>query len=172
VSGRLVIFSGLPGVGKSAIARELARRLGATYVRIDTIEQVLTDAGAGEIVRADPGLGYLVAYALAADNLGLGQTVVGDSVNGLAVTRQAWRAIAANANAEAVDVEVTCSDAAEHRRRVEQRRSDIAGLKLPTWTEIQAREFQPWDRPPIVVDTAGRDLASCVAELEAALATS
>ena len=32
----LIILSGLPGVGKTTIARELARRLDAVHVRIDT----------------------------------------------------------------------------------------------------------------------------------------
>lgn len=39
----LIIFSGLPGCGKSTIARALAKRLGAVYLRIDTIEQAIRD---------------------------------------------------------------------------------------------------------------------------------
>jgi DNA polymerase III delta prime subunit len=41
----LVILSGLPGVGKTTIARELAAALTAVHVRIDSIEQALRDAG-------------------------------------------------------------------------------------------------------------------------------
>jgi predicted kinase len=43
----LIIFGGLPGVGKTAIARELARKLGAVYVRIDSIEQAIRNSGTG-----------------------------------------------------------------------------------------------------------------------------
>lgn len=37
----LLIFGGLPGTGKSTIARLLAARLGAVWLRIDSIEQAL-----------------------------------------------------------------------------------------------------------------------------------
>ena len=40
----LVILGGLPATGKTAIARELARQLGAVHVRIDTIERSGTQA--------------------------------------------------------------------------------------------------------------------------------
>jgi predicted kinase len=37
----LVVFGGLPGAGKTTIARALARLREAVHVRIDTIEQAL-----------------------------------------------------------------------------------------------------------------------------------
>ena len=40
----LIVLSGLPGVGKTTIARELAVVLGATHVRIDSIENSLRNA--------------------------------------------------------------------------------------------------------------------------------
>ena len=41
----LIVMSGRPGVGKTTIARELARSLSAVHVRIDSIEHVLRQAG-------------------------------------------------------------------------------------------------------------------------------
>jgi predicted kinase len=41
----LIILAGLPGTGKTTIARLLARRLGAVHVRIDSIEQAIRDSG-------------------------------------------------------------------------------------------------------------------------------
>jgi adenylate kinase len=54
----LVIFAGLPGTGKTTIARALARDLGAVYLRIDSIEQAIlaSDGGSGPIDDRDTGL--------------------------------------------------------------------------------------------------------------------
>jgi predicted kinase len=164
----LIIFAGLPGVGKTSLAREVARQRGAAHLRIDTIEQVLNAASVDD--RTDPGLGYRLAYALAVDNLRLGLSVIGDSVNSLSVTREGWRGVAEAAGTAYLEVEVICSDAGEHRRRVETRTIDIPGLVPPTWAEVEEREVQPWPGDHIVVDTAGRSLEQSLAELNAALA--
>jgi len=72
---------------------------------------------------------------VAEDNLRLGRTVVTDSVNPLTITRDAWLDVAKRAGVIAMEVEVTCSDVKDHRRRVEARITDIAGLNLPEWSE-------------------------------------
>ena len=41
----LIVLGGLPGVGKSTIARSLAQQIGEVHLRIDTIEQAMRNAG-------------------------------------------------------------------------------------------------------------------------------
>ncbi len=162
----LIVFSGLPGVGKTAIARELAGQLGAIHLRIDSIEQALRTCGKpGDL--ADTG--YRIAYTVAEDNLRLGHTVIADCVNPIELTRATWIAVAERAGVKAVEVEVTCSDPRRHRERVETRPADISGFRLPTWQEVASREYEPWKRRHIVIDTAGKSVSESTDELRQAL---
>ena len=164
---RLIIFGGLPATGKTTIARDLARQLGATYLRIDTIEQALRDSAMMSQPINDEG--YRVAYAVAEYNLRLGRTVIADSVNPIQLSRDAWIDVAHRAHARAVEVEVICSDPQLHRQRVETRSVDIRGLSLPSWEKVISREYEPWEREHIVIDTAGRGVVESIEELRRAL---
>jgi predicted kinase len=160
----LVIMAGLPATGKTAIARELARTVGAVHLRIDTIGHAVVRAGAGTHPLGP--VGYVIAYALAEDYLRQGLTVVADSVNPLQTTRDAWRDVARAAAVDYLDVEIICSDPAEHERRATTRIGDIPDQRLPTWADIQRREYEPWDKDPLVLDTANYSITECVAQLE------
>lgn len=159
----LYVFGGLPGAGKTTLARTLAQDRGAVYLRIDVIEQALRDSGmlAGEVGPA----GYVVAYGLAESNLRLGHAVVADSVNPVSATRDHWRKLAQDLGAPILEIEIVCSDPAEHRRRVETRASDIGGLTPPTWEDVEKREYELWTRERLVIDTAGRTIEASFAAL-------
>ncbi len=156
----LIVFGGLPGVGKTTIARAISRALKAVYVRVDSIEQALRAEGAKVWTE-----GYAAAYAVAGDNLALGRVVLADCVNPLSATRDAWVAVAAKAGARLVEVELLCTDVREHRRRVEARMADIPGHVVPDWDSVLAHEYEPWGRPRVVMDTAGRIEADVVREV-------
>lgn len=163
----LIVFGGLPGSGKSSIARELARETGAMWLRIDSIEQAIRESGvvAGSIDDA----GYRAAYAIADDNLRLGRNVIGDSVNGWSVTRNAWRDTGVRAGAQLIEVEIMCSDPEEHRRRVETRDSEVPRLILPDWQAVIGRDYEPWDRDHLTIDTGVRSIEDCVRLVRAAM---
>jgi predicted kinase len=160
----LIVMSGLPGVGKTVVSREVARVIGAVHLRIDSIEQALR-AGGNRV----EGEGYAIAYAVAADNLALGRTVIADCVNPWPLTRAAWRAVAGRAGVRAIEVELVCSDEAEHRRRVESRVADIEGHELPTWEDVLGRDYRAWDSDRLVVDTARLSVADAVGAITSAL---
>jgi predicted kinase len=75
----LIVLGGLPGVGKTAIARGMARLLGAIHIRIDSIELAIRESGVTALSLDDAG--YRVGYAVAEENLRLGHVVIADSVN-------------------------------------------------------------------------------------------
>ena len=138
------------------------------HVRIDSIEQAIRDCTPVGPPPLDEA-GYRIGYAIARDNLRIGRTVVADSVNPLLITRDAWLKVGQNAQVETVEIEVICSDSREHRSRVETRLQDISELRLPTWEEVISREYHPWNREHIVIDTANRSVAQNVKILGEAL---
>jgi predicted kinase len=160
----LIVFGGLPGTGKTTIARAIATRRSATYLRIDAIEQAIRNAG---VLAAGVGpAGYAVANVLAEANLANGRMVVTDCVNPVAESREAWRAIASRTQTRLIEVEIICSDPLEHRRRVEGRMSDIPGLVVPTWQSVLDREYAVWQGPHLIVDTARLPSDEAIAAVE------
>jgi predicted kinase len=106
---------------------------------------------------------------VAAEQLGHGISVVAECVNPLGVTRDAWRDIAVGSGARLVEVELVCTNRAAHRERARTREVDIPGLRLPDWEQITSREYEPWDRGHLVIDTATRTPAEAVAAILAAI---
>jgi predicted kinase len=151
----LLVVSGLPGVGKSALADAVGRRLRAPVLSVDPIEAAILRSG---IPRSfETGLAaYQVVAALAEQQLALGLDVVVDAVSSLEVAREMWRAAARPSGAAMHVVEVRCDDVDLHRTRLAGRRRDLVGFPEPTWDEVESRreEWEPWTEPRIVVDAA------------------
>ena len=164
----LIVFAGLPGTGKSSVARAVANRTGAMWLRIDSIEQAILQCAIAP--RSVDDAGYRAAYAVAEDNLRLGRDAIANSVNDCALTRNAWRDAGRRAGAQILEVETICTDLGEHRRRVEQRAAEVPGLALPDWQAVIGRGYEPWDRDRLTIDTAGRSVEDCARLVCAALA--
>jgi len=157
----LYIFSGLPGVGKSTLAKNIAGMLNAVYIRIDTIEQGLRDFCMIDV----QGEGYWLAYKIVQDNLRVGNNVVADQCNPIKLTRGEWVDVALKNDCDYVNIEIVCSDESEHRKRVEYRENEIENMTLPTWQEITERKYDVWDEERVIIDTANRTVEECTDEL-------
>jgi len=157
----LYIFSGLPGAGKTAIAKEIAKSIKAAYFRLDTVEHGLKEVCA---VKAQ-GEGYRLTYRIVADNLKLGNDVIVDCCNPWELTRNEWEKIAADCDGYYINIEIVCSDRNEHRNRVEKRESDMDGFLQPSWEEIQLRDYHEWKKKRIIIETANKGVSECATEL-------
>ncbi len=151
--GLLLEFGGLPGTGKSTLARLLAADTKAVWLRIDEIEGALRRNG---LTPDQTGLAaYSVAHDVAANHLRRGLTVIADAVNPVAEARNGWRDLAATVDADHVVIETVCPDSTEHRRRVETRVSDLPGWVYPSWAQVHRMitEYQPRTGDHLVLDT-------------------
>lgn len=155
----LVVLAGLPGTGKTTLARRLVRALGAAYVRIDAIETAVLRCG---LARPPVGpVGYVVAHEIAAATLSLGTPVVVDAVNPVPEARAGWPGLATRTGARLAVCETTLRDPAEHQRRISARLPDLPDQVLPSWDEVLSGGYVEWDEirdgGRLVVDMADTD---------------
>jgi predicted kinase len=151
----LVVLGGLPGVGKTTLARQLAGRLRAAHLRIDAFEATLVRTGLVADQADVGGAGYELALAAAGTCLAAGTGVVADAVFPIAASRAPWTELGRRHGVPVTWVRLVCTDPAEHRRRVEERAADLPGHRVPTWAQVAARQVDTWAEPHGVVDTAG-----------------
>ncbi|KAA8880606.1 ATP-binding protein [Nocardia colli] len=166
----LVVFAGRPGCGKTTVARALADEMGTTFLRIDTIEAAIV---ATLMPFEENPVGYVAAAWVAEDQLRGGRSVVVDACNNVEAARKMWTDLAGRLNVALSWVEVICSDVAEHRRRVETRVPDWPGQGNPTWAQVQARQWEPFTEPRILIDNIDETgtVAAKVAAIRAELPT-
>ncbi|MGR4989408.1 AAA family ATPase [Vibrio rotiferianus] len=155
----LYIFSGLPASGKSTLAKLLARKIGAMYLRVDTVEQGLRDLCNVKVE------GYRLSYRVIRDNLELGVSCIADSCNPIELTRQEWQQVDESVDAVFVNIEVCCSDSDEHEYRVNTRASEVANLRLPNWDQVRNRHYEAWTDNVIRIDTSGQQIETSFSEL-------
>ncbi|TQK18801.1 AAA domain-containing protein [Microbacterium sp. SLBN-154] len=151
----LVVISGLPGTGKSAVADQVARTLGAVHLSIDPVEDALLGAG------LEPGwmtgvAAYEAVRAAAEQNLRLGRAVVVDAVNDSEPARDTWRRAGAAAGTPLRFFVLDLADTAEHQRRLDGRTRGLVHVGEPSWRDIRSRAeaFEAWQGPHERIDAS------------------
>ena len=79
------------------------------------------------------------------ENLNIGNSVLIDTVNPMHLTRSWFRELADTCNACLYQFELKVKDIQLHRQRVENRQSDLTGLKVPSWSDVCQRDYDAWD---------------------------
>jgi predicted kinase len=164
ISQQLIIFSGLPGSGKSTVADGLSRALSIPVFSVDPIEAAMWRNG---LARAQTGIAaYEVAGAMADQQLRLGHSVIIDAVNPVGTARAAWRGLAAKYRAKLKIIECICANEATHRERIEARIRNIDGMPETPWSRVQERraEYEPWTDQRLILDTSARTPEKLLAE--------
>ncbi|QUE32232.1 AAA family ATPase [Francisella philomiragia] len=148
------IFSGLPGVGKTTLAKQLAQALtNAAYFRVDTVEYYLKKAYLQELNKQ----GYEIVYYQAKENLELGKSVIIDCCNPILESREFWNSLSQINNTRVINIEIICSDKQAHQNRIETRYKSNPN-KYPTWQNVLDRDYEYWKDEIVRIDTAETDI--------------
>ena len=156
----LIVFAGLPGTGKSSLARAVARELHASYLDKDTIKDgVIAVAREMKIEQGVELAGpssYELLVLLARDNLSLGLSVVLDSPAGYRHFREQVNELAKARMASLKLIECICTDESLLRRRVEERGRELPPYRARDWADYQSNRsrFEGLTERRLVVDTA------------------
>jgi hypothetical protein len=155
---KLIVFSGLPGTGKSTLAESLGKQLGISVFAKDWLESTLLRNGLQPTANGKSlgYVGYELLTTLAERQLMLGLSVILDSVASIQVMRNAWKDLAKGYGADWRVIECTCPDESLHRSRLMIRKRNIPGWHELEWSDVEKvkQYYQPWDEDRLVLDMA------------------
>ncbi|BCY11766.1 AAA family ATPase [Actinoplanes sp. L3-i22] len=158
----LIVFSGVPGSGKSAVAERVGAALGVPVFGADWLLGALTPFGMRH--RRDlTGIGDELLTTLAYRELSAGRPAILDTTSEDPEVRARWSSLASAAGAAFVPVVCACPDEDLHRSRVETRVRGIPGwADAGDWANVRARlaAFPPW--PDALLVNTAEPLADCV----------
>jgi predicted kinase len=153
----LVLTTGLPGTGKSRVARFVGKELHAPVIDKDVIKSALLERGEADWNRSG-SLSYTIIRELAGELLKQGFDVVVDSPGHYHRFQSDMVAVAEEQGSELRVIQTICSDEEERRRRFAKRK---AGDKMEAQQddldqvldEVEREEFSAEGLPALTVDT-------------------
>jgi predicted kinase len=159
----LILFSGLPGSGKTTLARAVAQALHLPLFTKDRVQRLLRD----EVPGAPLIAGYAMLLDQADEQLGLGTSVILDAVFPRAGFRRAAAHAAARNGAALRIFECTCSDEKTWQARMSDRTQYVPGWEPGGWEEVERlrAEWEPWPPDKTRVIDSMRPLEENLAEV-------
>ena len=153
---KFIIFSGVPGTGKSTLAEAIGKKFGISVFAKDWLEATLLRCGL-QSTQTDQTLGfagYELLTILAQRQLMLGQSVILDSVAASQNIRHTWKELASQYQAHLYVIECVCSEPSVHRARLKERRRNIPGWHELEWSEVERVQgyYLPWEGEHLVLD--------------------
>lgn len=146
-TAKLHVVCGLPGVGKTTFAEELAEEHDAKHIRTDELRKEWRDDP--KYTDTETNAIYALLRANAWQELNEGRPVVVDGTFRVAKHRDAMRSLAAQRSVPVIFHKVECNED-EVRERLEARNGDASDADFSVYDNM---EFEPIDGPKTVVDT-------------------
>ncbi|HMF87425.1 MAG TPA: DegV family protein, partial [Gemmatimonadaceae bacterium] len=152
----LVVLSGLPGSGKSHLAREIVARYPLAVLASDALRRALVKRPTYS--QKESARLFATVHALLEDLLSRGVPALVDATNLKETHRQPLYEIAERTRAHLIVVEVQAADKIVRRRlnarRARQDPADISEATVAVY-ETMREDAEPIEGPHIVVDTSG-----------------
>ena len=153
---KMIVFSGLPGTGKSSLAESIGRQLGIPVFAKDWLEAslILSGLGSKDDLKQLGFAGYELLTVLAERQFMLNQSVILDSVASTQNSRIKWQQLAEQYGVERLVIECICSDEGVHRARLKERQRNIPGWHELEWADIEKvkQYYPPWEEEHLVLD--------------------
>jgi len=153
---KMIVFSGLPGTGKSALAESVGRELGIPVFAKDWLEATFLQC---ELVPANKekslgSAGYELLTLLARRQFMLGQSAILDSVASTESIRSAWKQLSVEYDALWYVIECICSNENIHRARLKTRQRHIPSWHELEWSDVERVKnyYAPWKESRLILD--------------------
>lgn len=159
---RVVVFTGLPGTGKSALAEAVARAIQAPAFAGDWLMGSLKPHGVLDRLNRPTYLAmyYNLLHTLVARQLMLGQAAIVDClIDDDVATR--WQEDIARYGARLLIVECICTDVDLHRSRIVGRDRGIPGWHEISWDHVERMRTE---YPPLTVSHITIDAVNSLAD--------
>ncbi|MBV7339871.1 AAA family ATPase [Chloroflexi bacterium TSY] len=155
---KLILLTGLPGTGKSTLAKALSDKIQVPVFSKDIIEAALLRCDVKTACNGGQPVSYAVyeiLFALAEQQLSLRQSCIIDCVASHPTVRKQFQLTAKQHHAKWLVIECICSDEEIHKTRLTTRKRNIPGYRELDWYHLlkTKERYVQWEESRHIVDS-------------------